>query len=127
MGKKAKKIRVLIADDHTLFAAAVQAILGGDERFEVVGLARDGNDAIAQVLEKEPDVVLMDIAMPVLDGLEATRRLRAQAPNLPVIILTGSNAPTDVDRARRWGAAAYVTKDRIAGELIDAIVECVNE
>ena len=127
VGKKAKRIRVLIADDHTLFAAAVEAILGGDERFEVVGLARDGNDAIAQVLEKSPDVVLMDIAMPVLDGLEATRRLRTEAPNLPVIILTGSNAPTDVDRARRSGAAAYVTKDRIAGELIDAILECVNE
>ena len=127
MGKKGKKIRVLIADDHTLFAAAVEAILGGDERFDAVGIACDGHDAIAQVLEKKPDVVLMDIAMPVLDGLEATKRLRAEAPNLPVIILTGSNAPTDVDRARRSGAAAYVTKDRIAGELIDAILECVNE
>jgi DNA-binding NarL/FixJ family response regulator len=127
VGKKTIRIRVLIADDHTLFAAAVQAILGADERFEVVGLARDGHEAIAQVLEKSPDVVLMDIAMPVLDGLEATRRLHKETPNLPVIILTGSNAPTDVDRARRSGAAAYVTKDRIAGELIDAILECVNQ
>jgi DNA-binding NarL/FixJ family response regulator len=121
------KIGVLIADDHTLFAAAVEAILAADERFEVVGVARDGRDAIEQALAARPDVVLMDISMPVLDGFEATRELRARAPDLPVIMLTGSNAPPDVDRARRSGAAGYVTKDRIAGELIDAILGCVND
>ena len=120
-------IRVLIADDHTLFASAVEAILAADGRFEVVGLARDGNDAIEQALQKRPDVVLMDISMPILDGFEATRELRTRAPDLPVIMLTGSNAPPDVDRARRSGAAAYLTKDRIGGELVGAILECVNE
>jgi two-component system, NarL family, response regulator LiaR len=123
MGKKRLKIRVIIADDHSLFAAAVQAILGADERFEVVGLACDGCDAVAQATRKTPDVVLMDIAMPVLDGFAATKEIRRRLPGLPVVMLTGSNARLDIDRARKAGAAGYLTKDRIAGELIDAIVD----
>ena len=120
-------VRVLLVDDHTLVRAGIRSLLDGMEGFTVVGEASDGREALALTRSQKPDVVLMDIAMPVLDGFEATRRLRAEAPGLTVIILTGSNAPTDVDRARRSGAAAYVTKDRIAGELIDAILECVNE
>ena len=121
------RIRVLIAEDHNLFAQALQAILGTDERFEIVALARDGRQAVELVETLAPDVVLMDIAMPVLDGFAATKQLRKTHPDLPVLMLTGSNSRVDVDKARTSGAAGYVTKDRIAGELIDAIVEAVEK
>jgi DNA-binding NarL/FixJ family response regulator len=121
-----KRIRVLIADDHSLFAQALQAILGTDRRFEVVGLAKDGRQAVELAAALKPDIVLMDISMPVLDGFQATRQLRKRSPETSVLMLTGSNARVDVDKARTSGAAGYVTKDRIAGELIDAIVEAVE-
>jgi two-component system, NarL family, nitrate/nitrite response regulator NarL len=122
----AKRIDVLIADDHSLFAEALQAILGTDDRFKVVGLARDGREAVNLASSLEPDVVLMDISMPVMDGFEATRRLRDENGGTCVLMLTGSNARVDVDKARSSGASGYVTKDRIAAELIDAILEVVS-
>ena len=115
--------RILIADDHRLFAEALEAILATDRRLSVAGYARDGREAVELYRELDPDIVLMDIAMPILDGVEATEQIRVFDPDARVLILTGSNARSDVDRARRAGAAGYVTKDRIAAELIDAIVE----
>jgi DNA-binding NarL/FixJ family response regulator len=120
------KVRVLIADDHRLFAEALEAILATDDRIEVVGRARDGNEAVDLWTALRPDVTLMDIAMPGLDGFQATLRIRKTDPDACVLMLTGSNALIDVDRARQAGAAGYVTKDRIAAELIDAIVELVG-
>ena len=119
-------IRVLIADDHRLFAEALEAILAGESSIEVVGRARNGAEAIELALELEPDVVLMDISMPVMDGIEATRRIRESRPNACVLMLTGSNAAADVDRSREAGAAGYVTKDRIASQLIEAILEAAG-
>ena len=118
-----QKIRVLIADDHRMFAEALQAILGTDDRLEVVGQAADGAEAVRLALELRPDVTLMDISMPVMDGLQATKQIRRQVPHACVLMLTGSNSKSDVDRAREAGAAGYVTKERIAAELIDAILE----
>jgi DNA-binding NarL/FixJ family response regulator len=122
----AKRIDVLIADDHSLFAEALQAILSTDRRFKVVGLAHDGKEAVKLAATLAPDIVLMDISMPVMDGFEATRRLRQRDPAACVLMLTGSNARTDVDTARKAGAAGYVTKDKIAAELIDAMLEVVT-
>src|SRR5205085_2958323 len=119
-------IRVLIADDHRLFAEALEAILAGESSIEVVGRARNGAEALELALQLDPDVVLMDISMPVMDGVEATRRLREARPDACVLMLTGSNAAADVDRAREAGAAGYVTKDRIASQLIEAIVEAAG-
>jgi DNA-binding NarL/FixJ family response regulator len=116
-------IRVLIVDDHRLFAEALEAILAAESRIEIVGRARNGAEALEMVLDLNPDVVLMDISMPVMDGVEATRRIRDARPEACVLMLTGSNAVADVDRSRAAGAAGYVTKDRIASELVDAIVE----
>jgi DNA-binding NarL/FixJ family response regulator len=116
-------IRVLIADDHRLFAEALEAILGGDERISVVGHAGDGGEAVRLANELRPDVVLMDISMPVMDGIEAAETIRKTDGDASILMLTGSNSRSDVDRARQAGAAGYVTKDRIAAELIDAIVE----
>jgi LuxR family maltose regulon positive regulatory protein len=114
-------IRVLIADDHRLFAEALEAILDGDDRIKVVGHAGDGREAVRLAGDLKPDVVLMDISMPVLDGIEAARQI--SKADACILMLTGSNSRSDVDRARKAGAAGYVTKDRIAAELIDAIVE----
>ena len=119
-------IRVLIADDHRLFAQALEAILATDDRIEVAGHARDGREAVELARVLRPNVILMDIAMPIMDGFQATKHIISESPGTSVLMLTGSNARTDVDRARKSGAAGYVTKDRIAGELIDAIVEVVS-
>jgi len=116
-------IRVLIADDHRLFAEALEVILSGDSRISVVGRAADGEEAVRLAQELRPDVVLMDISMPVKDGIEAAREIHATNSDASILMLTGSNSRSDVDGARRAGAAGYVTKDRIASELIDAIVE----
>jgi DNA-binding NarL/FixJ family response regulator len=117
------KVRVLIADDHRLFAEALEAILSADARLIVAGHARDGKEAVALTEQLDPDVVLMDISMPGMDGLEATREIRRRNLGAQILMLTGSNSRSDVDKSRAAGAAGYVTKDRIAAELIDAIVE----
>ena len=119
-------IRVLIADDHRLFAEALEAILTAESTIEVVGRARNGAEALEMTLDLAPDVVLMDISMPVMDGVEATRRIREARPEACVLMLTGSTTAADVDRSRDAGAAGYVTKDRIASELVDAIVEAAG-
>ncbi len=113
----------MIADDHRLFGEALDAILSADDRIDVAGHARDGEEAVTRTLELQPDVTLMDISMPGVDGVEATRRIRRARPDACVLMLTGSDAPEDVVRARAAGAAAYVTKDRIAAELIETILE----
>ena len=118
----ARPIRVLIADDHRLFLEALDAILAVDPRIEVVGRARNGRDAVDQYRRLRPDVVLMDISMPVMDGIDATREIRALNGTACVVMLTGSDAIEDVNRARSVGAAAYVTKDRIDDELVGAVV-----
>ena len=119
------RIRVLIADDHRLFGQALEAILATDDRLEVIGHAADGAEAVQLALNVDPDVILMDIAMPIMDGLNATKQIRKQKPMACILMLTGSNSRSDVDQAREAGAAGYVTKDRIAAELIDAILEVV--
>jgi DNA-binding NarL/FixJ family response regulator len=119
-------IKVLIADDHRLFAEALEAILSTDDRISIAATARDGREAVALADEHKPDVILMDISMPVMDGIEAVEELRRRGLDSGVLMLTGSNARDDVDRARQAGAAGYVTKDRIAAELIDAIVEVAS-
>lgn len=124
--KLEEAIQVLIADDHRLFAEALEAILASERTIEVVGRARNGAEALDLALELEPDVVLMDISMPVMDGVEATRRIRESRPDACVLMLTGSNAAADVDRARDAGASGYVTKDRIASQLVEAILEAAG-
>jgi DNA-binding NarL/FixJ family response regulator len=119
-------IRVLIADDHRLFSEALEAILATEPAIEVVGRARNGEEAVERALALKPDVVLMDIAMPKVDGVEATKRLRRELEETRVLMLTGSNSRVDVARARAAGAAAYVTKDRIASQLVEVILELAS-
>ena len=99
-------IRVLIADDHRLFGQALEAILATDDRLQVVGHAGDGSEAVQLALSVDPDVVLMDIAMPIMDGFQATKHILTESPGTSVLMLTGSNARADVARARDAGLLA---------------------
>jgi two-component system, NarL family, nitrate/nitrite response regulator NarL len=114
-------IRVLVVDDNPQFADVLTAILAGEEGLSVIGSALDGQEAIDLTEELEPDVVLMDISMPVIDGFEATRRIVAAHPETRVIMLTGSSTQEDRAQAREAGAVGYVVKDRALDELGEAI------
>jgi DNA-binding NarL/FixJ family response regulator len=114
--------KVLIADDHDLFAESLTAFLSTEERITVVGRAANGEEAARLCAELRPDIVLMDISMPVLNGFEAAKLIRAQTPETAVLFLTGSASPADVAQARAAGGIGYVTKDKLATELVDAIV-----
>jgi DNA-binding NarL/FixJ family response regulator len=118
--------RVLIADDEPLFVETVQALLSRDDRVEVIGTAANGQDAVDLAVALHPDVTLMDISMPMLDGIEATRRIREHLPDACVLVLTGSSISADVDRARQAGVAAFLTKDRIGTQLVEAILEVAD-
>jgi DNA-binding NarL/FixJ family response regulator len=114
-------IRVLIADDQALFARALEALLADDEEVEVVGYAKNGAEAVELADAEHPDVILMDISMPLMDGLEATRELRSHGSDARVVMLTESDLRADTVRAKRAGADAYVPKTHIAAGLRDAI------
>jgi DNA-binding NarL/FixJ family response regulator len=124
--EEARPIRVLIADDQLPFAAMLETTLADDEEVEVVGRAANGLEAVALAAELEPDVVLMDISMPVLDGLEATRRIRGADSTARVLVLTESYLRSDALRAERAGAHGYVPKTRIVGRLRAAILEAAG-
>jgi two-component system, NarL family, response regulator DesR len=114
-------LRVLIADDNGLFARALETLLTTEETISIVGMASDGEEAAQRAADLAPDVVLMDLSMPRVDGFEATRKIREAAPGTAVVVLTGSADQCDVERAGEAGAAGYVTKDRILKELVEAI------
>jgi len=119
--RRAGPVRVLIVEDEDIFAQLVEVLLAADEQIEVVGRARDGKDGVALARSFVPDVIVMDIGMPVLDGIEATRRIRGANPAIEVVIFTGSDEARDVDRARDVGAAAFVQKSHIDAVLLAAI------
>ena len=103
-------MRVLIVDDHPIFVQGLTAILGQDERFDVVGTATSGRDAVRLARETETDVVLMDMSMPVLDGVAATRRLLEAQPRLRIIALSAHTDQLSRKAALEAGAAGFVSK-----------------
>jgi len=103
-------IRVLLADDHALFRRGLASLLAAESDFEVVGEAVDGQQALEMVRELMPDVILMDVSMPVMDGLAATRRIKAEMPYARIVILTVSGGERSVFKAIRCGAEAYLPK-----------------
>jgi DNA-binding NarL/FixJ family response regulator len=113
--------RVLLVDDQPLFLDALAAMLLVAPELEVVGRAEDGEQALDAARSLSPDLVLMDIDMPRMDGIEATRRIVAELPDAAVIMVTGSALCEDEERARSAGATGYVTKDRIACDLLPAV------
>jgi DNA-binding NarL/FixJ family response regulator len=119
--------RVVIADDDAEFATALAALLEADGRVEVIGIATDGEEAVQLACWQDPDVVLMDVAMPSIDGLEATRLVRESKPRLCVLMVSGSESPELREEARRAGAAGYVHKDRIVDELVDKMLVLLED
>jgi DNA-binding NarL/FixJ family response regulator len=117
---KQPQIRVLIADDHDVFAEALALVLEADPRLEVIGSARNGSEVVELAKHLDPDVVLMDLDMPVVDGVTATRTLLKVSP-AQIAILTASTHPEDEQRARDAGASAFLAKDCSAAEVIEAI------
>jgi DNA-binding NarL/FixJ family response regulator len=116
-------LRVVIPDDHQLFAETLGLTLDFDERVEVAGSARNGKEAVRLALDLQPGAVLMDLEMPVLDGLHATRLLRRLLPAGPVVVLIASPSSEDVHRARSAGAAAYLNKGCSTEHVVVALLE----
>ena len=114
------RARVVVADDDPGFLEAVAAALETDGRFEVVGLAADGEEAFQLACWQEPDVVVMDIGMPKIGGVEATRLLRRSKPRICVLMVSGEE-PERLNEARQAGAVGFVSKARSMDELGDAI------
>ena len=121
-----RRVRVLVADDEPLFVETIEALLGEDDRVEVVGTAGDGDEAVKLALSLEPDVILMDISMPMLDGIDAAREIRKHNPDACILMLTGSSISADIDRSRQAGVAAFLTKDRLGTQLLDAIIDLAS-
>jgi DNA-binding NarL/FixJ family response regulator len=114
-------IKVLLADDHSIVRAGLRRIVEESGDMEVIAEAADGRDAIRQVEKKKPDVVVVDISMPGLDGLEVISRLNAGQPNLPVLVLTMHEEGQYVVRAIEAGAMGYITKQSAPEQLVNAI------
>jgi CheY-like chemotaxis protein len=113
----ANSIRILVAEDDDAFLDAIVLLLEQDGRFSVVGRARNGREAVELAERMLPDAVVMDIEMPVLDGVEATRRLRESRPELPIVAVSGHDYEERVLEIRGAGADDYVRKERLAAEL----------
>jgi DNA-binding NarL/FixJ family response regulator len=116
-----KSIRILLVDDQTMFRDGMRVLLSTQPDFQIVGEAADGEQAIHKAAALHPDVVLMDLRMPVLDGAAATRRLRAAQPNVRVIVLTTFNEDAAIFDGLRAGATGYLLKDAPTEKLYEAI------
>lgn len=114
-------LRILVAEDDESFLEAISLLLEQDDRFVVAGRARNGREVVALAEKVAPDAVVVDIEMPVLDGVEATRRLREVAPDLPIVAVSGHDYEERVLEIRQAGADDYVRKARLAEELPRAL------
>jgi two-component system response regulator DegU len=120
------KAKVLVADDHALMRVAINAILGTDDVLEVVGEAQNGQEAIERCRELRPDLILMDVSMPGMDGIEATRKIKAEFPMTSVLILTAHADHRLLVDAVRAGAAGYVLKSDRTDEILDHVRAVLN-
>jgi DNA-binding NarL/FixJ family response regulator len=115
-------VKVLIADDQTLFRSGLARLLEEDPRVQVVGQAVDGADVVKRAAALKPDVVLMDLKMPGVDGVEATRRIASELPEIKVLVLTTFDADSYVLQALRAGASGYVLKDSQPAAIVSSIL-----
>lgn len=118
-----RPIRVFLADDHPIVRRGMADLLETEADIEVVGEATNGRDAVAAVAQLQPDIVLMDLVMPVMDGIEATREIKANQPQVQVLVLTSFSTDDKVFPAIKAGALGYLIKDTGPEELIHAIYQ----
>jgi len=118
-----KKIGVLLVDDHTVVRQGLRALLAAEEDIEVLGEAENGRQAVMLARKTPPDVVVMDVAMPLLNGLEATRQILQFTPNTKVLVLTSYGDDECVEQLMHAGAAGYLIKQTAANDLLKAIRE----
>jgi DNA-binding NarL/FixJ family response regulator len=114
-------IRIVVADDHPVVRFGVRNMLLNEPGFEVVGEAEDGDDAITQTLELEPDILLLDVAMPRLPGLEAMRAIMTKSPRVKIVLLTSTITSQQIIEALQIGARGIVLKDAVVGDLGNAL------
>jgi CheY-like chemotaxis protein len=114
--------RILVAEDDNDFLAALAALLEGDGRFTIAGRASTGCEAVELARELELDAIVMDIEMPVMDGIAATQQLQVEQPDLPVVAVSGSEYEERVLEIRAAGAVDYVRKSRVADDLVETLM-----
>jgi DNA-binding NarL/FixJ family response regulator len=114
-------IRVVVADDAADLRGVIRMLLDLEDDFEVVGEARDGGEAVRLSAEHQPDLVVLDVAMPVLDGLAALEHVRAAAPAAKVVMFSADDSATVIDRARESGAAGYIDKATGVVDLVERL------
>jgi DNA-binding NarL/FixJ family response regulator len=122
-----RRLRILIADDHPIIRKAVRSTLERHPRFEVCGEAEDGFKAIEEAHKLKPDVVVLNVSMPVLDGFGAAREIKATLPETAIVILSSSVDQRFVEEAKRIGARAYVAKTKAGEALVKAIEAAVTD
>ena len=115
-------LRTLVADDNMLFGEAVTQLLESDERIEVVGCASNGAEAVDFARKLQPDIVLMDIKMPLMTGVEATERILAWCPETTVLMLTAHGSPDEVEQGLRAGAVGWLSKDDLGLRLVEIVL-----
>lgn len=119
-------IRILLVDDHTIVRQGLAKVLEAEEGFSVVGEARDGREAVSRVEQLKPDVVVMDITMPMLNGVEATRQIKKSHPRIKVIILSMHSHNRFISELFSLGASGYLLKDSSGTDIINAINAAVR-
>jgi DNA-binding NarL/FixJ family response regulator len=118
-----RPVRVLLVDDHAMFLAALHALLDQDDRVEIVGETDNGAHALELDQELQPDVALVDLQLPMMDGFETTRRLHERRPELRVVVISGVSTEGVAERAAEAGADAFLFKGGLHDEIIDTILE----
>ena len=121
-----KTIRILLADDHTIVRQGLEKLLEVEPEFRIVGQARNGREAVEMALELTPDVILMDIAMPRLNGIEATRQVKKQLPAAKVVILSMHSHAHYISELFDAGISGYLVKDSTGTDIVDAIHAAVR-
>jgi DNA-binding NarL/FixJ family response regulator len=121
MNKRTKKLRILLADDHELVRRGVRSLLHTQRDWRVVGEAKNGPEAVMKAKELKPDIAILDIGMPEIDGLEATRQIQNAVPGSKILVLTMHESDQMVRRMLEAGATGYVLKSDLAGQLVKAV------
>ena len=120
------EVKLLIVDDHPVFRQGLRDVLETDDKMRVVGEAADGEVAIELAIQTRPDVILMDINLPTINGLQVTRRIKAQLPDVKVVVITGYDDVEQIFHALRAGASAYCPKDTTPETLIQVVLHAYD-